>query len=212
MSKLCFAALVFLTATSTSLAQHFDIRGYGGINFVHLSTDQGELNIDGIIHRRSIEGRPGAQYGFAVTFGDQFYVQPGLQFSTISTRVINENTSTGNELTDETTLSLISVPLKFGFRLIPPDTENFINVRLFGGFDGHHVTSVDHSLNDPATAEIDEDDYNNLIINADFGLGLDFWFLFIDAGYQIGLTPIHASGDDATASAFYTNLGVRISL
>jgi len=42
-------------------------------------------------------------------------------------------------------LSAISVPLKFGFRLINPEDEDIFNVRIFGGFDGHHILSVNHS-------------------------------------------------------------------
>lgn len=212
MLRATFIAIIGI-ATSISLsAQHFDIRAYGGVNVLQLTSDQGTSLIDGVLHNRSVSGRPGFQYGAAVTFGDQFYVQPGIQFTTLSTTVTNENTTTGAELTDETTLSIISVPLKFGVRLVPPDAENWFNVRLFGGFDGHHVTSVDHGTNHPSTGDLDEDDYTNMILNADFGMGIDVLFLFVDAGYQLGLTPVHTGGDGAKSNAFYANLGLRISL
>jgi|GEM_PF-1768231 len=206
--KITLIALAF--ACLPAIAQ-IDVRAYGGVNVVQLSTDQGTSLIDEVIHNRSISGRPGYQFGAAVLFGERFYVQPGFQWTTVSTEVVNENTATGAELTDETTVSMISVPLRVGFRLIDPEVENMFNVRVWGGFDGHHVTSVDHSVNDPNTGAIDEGDYSNLIVNADFGLGIDILFFFIESGYQLGISPVYTGGDQAKANSFYANLGVRFS-
>ena len=206
--KITLIALAF--ACLPAIAQ-IDVRAYGGVNVVQLSTDQGTSLIDEVIHNRSISGRPGYQFGAAVLFGERFYVQPGFQWTTVSTEVVNENTATGAELTDETTVSMISVPLRVGFRLIDPEVVNMFNVRVWGGFDGHHVTSVDHSVNDPNTGAIDEGDYSNLIVNADFGLGIDILFFFIESGYQLGISPVYTGGDQAKANSFYANLGVRFS-
>lgn len=190
--------------------QKIDLRGYGGVNVTQLTSDQGTSLIDGVLHQRKVSGRPGYHFGAALTFGERFYVQPGFQYTTVSTEIVNENSVTGNELTDETKINMVSVPLRVGFRLINPETENLINVRLFGGFDGHHVMSVDHSTN-AGHEDLGADDYSNLIVNADFGMGIDVLFLFLDAGYQLGLTPIHKSGDNGKANSFYTNIGIRLS-
>ena len=178
---------------------------------MQLSTDQGTSLIDGVLHNRSVSSRPGYQFGVAVLFGERFYIQPGFQWTTVSTKVVNENDVTGAELTDETTISMISVPLRVGFRLIDPEVENIFNIRVWGGFDGHHVTSVDHSVNNPNTGDIDDGDYSNLIVNADFGLGIDVLFFFIESGYQLGISPVYTGGDQAKANSFYANLGVRLS-
>jgi len=200
--------------TLLATAQHFDIRAYGGFNVLQLTSDQGSNFIDDILHHRSVTGRPGYQFGTAVTFGDRFYVQPGIQISTGTTKVVNENSITGKEFTDESTLSMISVPLKVGVRLIDPNEENIFNVRVFGGFDGSHVTKVTHGTKSENGAEgdLNEDDYSNLIMAADFGLGFDIAFLFIDMGYQLGLSPIHSGGDSAKGNTFYGNIGLRIGL
>ncbi len=202
--------VVLLSAAFSASAQ-FDVRGYGGVNVVQLSTDQGTSLIDGVLHNRSVSSRPGYQFGVAVLFGERFYIQPGFQWTTVSTKVVNENDVTGAELTDETTISMISVPLRVGFRLIDPEVENIFNIRVWGGFDGHHVTSVDHSVNNPNTGDIDDGDYSNLIVNADFGLGIDVLFFFIESGYQLGISPVYTGGDQAKANSFYANLGVRLS-
>lgn len=211
MKKICTFLIFLAFLAGTASAQHFDIRAYGGWNVLQLTSDEGTTLIDGIIHHNTVSGRPGYQFGGALTFGSRFFVQPGFQYATLSTSIVNENSVTGTELTDETTLKVISVPLKVGFRLIDPETENIFNVRIFGGIDGSHVMSVDHSTNSGKIGDITADDYNNLIINADFGMGIDILFLYLDAGYSLGLTPVHSGADQAKANAFYTNLGIRLS-
>ncbi len=208
MKKIIYLGF-FVFAAITLSAQHFDMRFYGGFNIMQLSTDQNLNTFNGVLHERSITGRPGVLFGTYLTFGDRFYVQPGFQYSTISTEIINTNQNTQVDLTDQTTLSVVSVPLKFGLRLLDASSESFINVRLFGGFDGHHVLSVDHSQVSGAEGNIAASDYSNLILNGDLGMGLDLWFLFIDLGYQMGISPVYNSGDQAKINAFYSNIGIR---
>ncbi len=205
-------AMVALFAGTTT-AQNLDIRAYGGVNILQLSTDNSTSIINGIVHRTTVSGRAGYQAGGSITFGGRAYVQPGFQYTNLSTKVVNKSTiDAANVFTDETTVQVISIPLKFGFRFIDPEKEDFFNVRIFGGLDGHHVIGVKHGTNSGAIGEITKDDYTNIILNTDIGMGIDLWFMFVDVGYQIGLTPVHATGDGAKASAFYTNLGIRIKL
>ena len=204
--------LLFVFATTLSFGQSIDVRGFVGFNLLQLTSDEGSSLINGVLHNRTVSGRPGYQFGAAVTFGKQFYVQPGFTMGRVSTKVVNKNNVTGEELTDETTLSTFSIPLKVGVRLINPEIENIFNVRLFAGIDGSHVTSVNHSTKSGQTDDISEDDYSNLIMSADFGMGLDISILFIDLGYQLGISPVYSGGDQAKANAFYGNVGIRISL
>lgn len=211
MKKLNLTFLSVILATCVSYSQHFDIRAYGGVNILQLTSDKSESLINGILHEHRISGRPGLQVGAALTFGSRFFVQPGFQYSMLSTQIVNENSVTSEKLLDQTTIGAVSVPLKVGFRLIDPETEKLINLRVFGGFDGSHVMSVKHSTKSNAIDDIDATDYSNLIVNADFGLGLDVFIFYIDMGYQLGLTPVFKSGDSSKANAFYTNLGLKFS-
>jgi hypothetical protein len=79
------------------------------------------------------------------------------------------------------------------------------------GFDGSHILSVDHSNKSNKTADIEADDFTNLIVSADFGMGLDIFIFYVDLGYQLGLTPVYTGGDQAKANAFYSNIGLRLS-
>jgi opacity protein-like surface antigen len=211
MKRITLIVLFSVFAMSASFAQSFDIRAYGGTNVLQLTTDNGTSIIDGVLHHKTVSGRTGYQLGAAVTFGERFFVQPGLEWATLSTKIINKNNVTGNELTDETTLSVFSIPLKIGFRLIDPEKENLINVRIFGGLDGHHVQSVNHKTKSGAYDNITKDDYTNIILNADFGMGIDIFIFYIDLGYQLGISPVHSSGDLSKANSFYANFGLKLS-
>ena len=83
---------------------------------------------------------------------------------------------------------------------------------IFAGFDGHHITKVNHGTKSGAYDNISKDDYTNLIMNADFGMGIDIFIFYIDLGYQLGLSPVHSSGDLAKGNSFYGNIGLRFSL
>ena len=211
MKKISLTIFAIVLAFATSYGQHFDIRAYGWFNVLQLTSDQGNSLIDGVLHNQKVSGRPGYQFGAALTFGSRFYVQPGFQYAIISSEVVNENTVSGEELIDQTTINTISVPLKVGFRLIDPEAENLFNVRVFGGFDGSHVISVDHSTKSNGLGDIDDSDFSNLIVSTDFGIGLDIFIFYIDMGYQLGLTPVYTGGDNAKANAFYSNIGLRLS-
>ena len=201
----------FLALTcATAQAQGGDLRVYGGVNILQLSSDDGEVLIDGVTHTRTVSGRPGLQVGGAMTVGNRFYVQPGVQLSTLSTKIVLFDGQVDEGYFDETRLTVVSVPLKAGVRMF--DASSRINVRIFGGLDGHHVRKVEHTGTSGVLDDVTVDDYSNLIINADFGMGADLLFGFVDMGYQIGLTPVHAGSDNATANSFYVNVGVKLSV
>jgi len=216
MKKLHIILIAFVLGFSSTLANGLEIRGFGGLNVMQLSSDQTETIIDEVLHGRTVTGRPGFQFGAAVQFGQNFYVEPGIQYSILSSKVVDKNTVDGTEFTDETTLNTFSIPLKVGYRMIDPSVESIFNVRVFAGVSGHHVTSVNHNVDEGKKSKphltMDTDDFHNLILNSDLGIGIDVLFLYLDVGYQIGLTPVFTGSDDKTSSAFYSNLGVRIAI
>jgi hypothetical protein len=211
MKKSVLFLFVLMTSIVVSEAQHMDVRLFGGFNVTQLTSDEGETIIDGVTHFRSVQGRPGVEFGAAMTFGDRFYIQPGFKYSSLSSEVVQKNSQDNTQkFSDITTVQVISVPLKVGVRFIDPETEDVFNVRVFAGFDGHHVVNVTHSSRG-GNEDVEEDDFTNLIVNADFGMGVDVLFLFADLGYQLGLSPIYTVGENrATANTFYSNIGLRI--
>lgn len=219
--RLLLAATCVVLSTSGLFAQEgkakkFDIRIYGGGNIMQLTSDKETHLLNNIVHQKNVTGRPGFQAGVGFTFGSRFFVQPGIQYTYLGTKIVSESTVNNTTTTyeDLTFLQMISVPLKVGFRLLDPEKQSLVNVRLFGGVDGHHVLGVKHTgdSKDNSLKKFDKNDYSNLILNADFGLGLDIFIFYIDLGYQLGLTPFHSeAGDNAKANMFYGNFGLKFS-
>jgi len=209
MKKIIIASAVLFSVAQLS-AQDLDLRIYGGTNVLQLSTDNSTNIIDGVLHNTTVSGRPGYQFGVAATIGKRFYIQPGIQYTDISTEIVNENNKTGYEFKDKTQLQILTVPLHVGFKVLPEPMAKIVNFRLFGGFSGHHVLAVNHHGISGEITEITKDDYSNLIMSADFGMGIDVWFLFLDLNYGLGLSPVHtANGDGAKANSFNINLGLK---
>ena len=193
-----------------SYGQKFDLRAHFGFSVLELSNDGATDIINGVSYEQEVGGRPGFQTGLAMTIGERFYVQPGVQWTSWSQKIIHTNPLTNQEFTDQVKLSTVSVPLKVGTRLLSKESTNLINVRVFAGLDGHHVQAVNHRTKSDLIGELTVDDYSNLIVNADLGMGVDFLFMFADLGYQIGLSPADHGVDKAKANIFYTNFGLRL--
>jgi hypothetical protein len=88
MKKISLTIFTLILAFGASYGQHFDIRAYGGLNVLQLTSDQGTSLIDGVLHNQKVSGRPGAQFGAALTFGTRFYVQPGFQYAILSSEIV----------------------------------------------------------------------------------------------------------------------------
>jgi hypothetical protein len=210
MKNLKISIILSLLITQYSIAQKIDVRGYGGLSVIQISTDNTSNLIDDIIYKRSVNGRPGFQTGIAITVGERFYLQPGIQWSHLSKEIIHINAINQETFLDKISIRSISVPLKVGMRLLSSKSTNLVNLRVFGGLDGLHVQEVKHKIKSGLSGAFDAESYSNLIMNADLGMGVDFLFMFADVGYQIGLTPVFNGTDKSKATAFYTNFGLRL--
>ncbi len=194
-------------------AQSLDVRIFGGFNVMQLTSDEGTTLIDGTLHDHEVSGRPGLEMGGNITFGKRFYIQPGFKYTTFSLESVNSSRANDLKFKDLTRINTFAIPLKVGFRMVNPEIEDLFNVRVFGGFDGQHVLSVNHTKKSGKVGDITVDDFNNLIIYGDVGMGVDFLMFYVDLGYQIGLTPVYTTGDNhATANTFYSNFGLRLKL
>lgn len=180
---------------------------------MQLTSDEGTTLIDGVLHNNQVSGRPGYEFGAGVTFGKKFYVQPSLKYTSFSLESVNISTENDTKYEDLTAVNSFSIPLKVGFRMINPEVEDLFNIRIFGGLDGQHVLSVNHTEKSGKVDDISKDDFNSLIIHGDLGMGIDLSIFYLDLGYQIGITPVYTTGENhATANTFYANLGLRLKL
>jgi hypothetical protein len=196
---------------------HFtDIRVFGGVNLSSLSSEGTQLTlVDSIIHEKGVDAELGYQGGVSVTFGNHFYISPGIWYTkfTVNSFLIDDDPKTTYDdvnFEKESSITMLTLPVRFGFRFINPQSENIFNVRLFGGVTGQHILSV--STSGDSEIELDKDDYENVVVSATGGLGVDVLFLFMDLGYDLGLTNFEKSSNKSRHNSMFVNLGVKFKI
>jgi hypothetical protein len=196
-------------------SEHFkDVRIFGGINIGSVTTEGTRFTlVDSSLHAKSIDGQLGYQAGISMTFGNHFYVSPGIWYGTYTsnTYLIEEGKDNNDiDFEKETTISTIAVPVRLGFRFINPNAENIFNIRIYGGITGAHVLSVNHKGDDEI--KLDEKDFEKLLVSATGGVGVDVLFFFLDAGYDLGLTGYEKNADKSRHNSMFVNLGVKFKI
>ena len=92
--------------------------------------------------------------------------------------------------------------------MIEPPRLTIRNLRFFAGVSANIITDINF-----AGSSFKKEVFNSAIWAADIGAGLDVLFLFLDVGYEFGLSNVFT--DDSVNSknnVFYVNLGFRIRL
>ncbi len=196
-------------------AEHFkDLRIFGGINIGSVTTEGTRFTlINSVAHKKSIEGQIGVQAGLSMTFGNHFYISPGIWYGThtSNTFLIEEDKDNNDvDFEKETTLSTIAIPVRLGFRFINPNAENIFNIRLYGGVTGAHVIGVSHKGD--SEIKLDEKDFEKLMVAATGGVGVDVLFFFLDVGYDLGLTGYEKNVDKSRHNSMFANLGVKFKI
>ncbi len=185
-----------------------DFRIYGGLN----STSGTGFKdfVDGAIHDHSVSGQLGYTVGISGTFGNHFYLAPGLYYSAQKTETTT--TEAGNlpgaaSFKGKTTINSINLPIRVGFRLLDANHSGIFNLRLFGGVVGSHVLGVSHEGDDEI--KVSKDDFNDFMISTQFGFGIDILIAFVDFGYDLGMTDFYKLEGTQKSNQFFINAGVR---
>ena len=107
----------------------------------------------------------------------------------------------------KSTINSINLPIRVGFRLLDANHSGTFNLRLFGGVVGSHVLSVNHEGDDETTVE--KEDFNDFMISAQFGFGVDILIAFVDFGYDLGMTDFYKLAGTQKTNQFFINAGIR---
>lgn len=203
MRKIIFTLIVLTGFAATGIAQ-ITIKPAFGFNTSRLSTDPGNWQHD---------ARLGYQFGGSVAFGQKFYVEPGIFWMRNNSEIthVGDDGSSG-AINFNHNISMIRVPVFVGYSLLGNE-ETLADLRVFLGPAMSFVTAVDNGDNHPEAPA--KEDYKNVQWGGDIGIGVSVWWLFLDMGYEFGLSKIYEDTDkfgDAKASTFWTNIGVRIRL
>jgi hypothetical protein len=195
MKKFYLISILFLAAATVEASDLFELRAGLGFNTSKLSP-----NPNGV--KSNYAG--GFLIGADLMYGKRLYINPGIYYFGMSSRL-----DSGNSSDDKIQFSKMKVPVLIGYKLIP--LESMLNVRLFAGPSVSYVADID-SKDFP---NLGKNDFNRGVWSANAGIGLDLLFLFLDAGYEIGMSNVfkdtNAHGSSKN-NAFYAMAGLRLKL
>ena len=182
-------ALALLTA-ATAQAQ-VALRPYVGANSSKLTE-----NLDTATFKNQV----GFQIGADLQIGNKFYVQPGVQLefrqNTIDPRVDDDQ---------KLNRSMLRIPVVVGYSFGEVDGD--FAFRVFTGPNA----AINLSSKTDDDSIIEKDDIKSAIFGWNAGLGVDISIIFIDLGYEFGLSEVFENVDGAVRNnLFYANAGVRI--
>lgn len=149
---------------------------------------------------RDFDTKNGMTIGASYMMGDQFYIEPGLQYSTFGYKfykTLDEN--------DFSTIDArsINIPLMVGGRFLNKD-ESF-NLRAFTG---PRMTWA--FAEDLETTDLNLDDRNSILWGWNVGYGIDYKMFFLEVCYEFGLSNYFETHDYDSRNAKQNMLSVRL--
>jgi hypothetical protein len=177
LTSLSIIALLGTATLSTVQAQELRLGGgYSGSIVDKAGTD-------------TWKGRAGYHYGVDFLLGNRFFLKPGLYMQVrnldYTTEGVGED-GNPNGIQTETryTSKGLRIPLMGGIRLIDPETDSDFNMYVTGGPTALIGLSTNQDDNTLSFTTRSTQWYIG------FGAGFEYRFLFLDAGYDVGMTNV----------------------
>lgn len=187
-----YAIVMCLVFISVATAQaQASLRPYVGVNSSKLTE-----NLDTAIFKSQI----GFQFGVDLQIGKKFYVQPGIQLEFRQNKI-------DPRVEDDQKLnrSMLRIPVVVGYSFGEVDGD--FAFRVFTGPNAA-INLSSKTDDDPI---IEDGDIKSAVFGWNAGLGVDFSIIFIDLGYEFGLSEVFDNVDGAVRNnLFYGNAGLRI--
>ena len=195
MKRIFLLTLVFFT---THAMAQFSLKPHVGLNFSQLSDTPEQLKD---------EARVGFVAGVGFKIGARVYFEPSLQYAAFGTKLVSRD---DQDVSHQSYVKTLRIPAVVGFHLF--DEDSFINVRAFTGPSVAFVFAVDHESS--TQLALDKEDYASSIWGWNFGLGADVWFLYLELGYELGLTNYYSTSvidhKDAKNNVFTITIGADL--
>lgn len=156
------------------------------------------------------KGRAGYQYGIDLLLGNRFFLKPGihvqvrnLDYTTVG---VGQDGVVNGILTETRyTSKSLRIPLLGGIRLIPISEDTDFNLYVIAG---------PTALVGLSTSQ-DEDTWSFTTRSTQwylgFGAGMEYRFLFLDAGYDVGMSNVF-KGDGINTNPKVNNLYIAAGL
>lgn len=197
MKRIIFTLLV--AALSFSAKAQFSLGLKGGVNFSHLSVDNGKINSTTI---------PGYQIGLWTRFGRGFYVQPEAYLGSSGSNFDFQYNSANQTVTEsgKVRFTTLNVPLlvgqSFGF--------SKLNFRLMAGPMFSYILDNNQNFSQNINnAYRDFGNYKNSTLGYQAGAGIDILNFSVDLRYEGGLTEINPAYGQRQ-NVFHLSLGYKI--
>ena len=192
--KKTLLTLTLLLGVVVFLHAQVEIKPTFGLNFSKLSDEPDNFNQS---------SRVGYQLGGTIEIGKKLYFEPGIFWVKMGSELAHD---TASNLDYKTDINALHIPAFVGYQIIGGDKENIFGLRVFGGPTLSWVTSIKAD-----DTKLNKDDFNSMIWGIDAGAGIDLWILFLDMGYEWGLSEVFKDDpNNAKNNAFWANIGVRI--
>ena len=191
-----FILLFALLLSAQLLSAQVTIRPQAGFNFSSITED---------LPQETLDGNSGYQFGVDVKFGDRLYFQPGLFYESRKGDVIPDDEAVGDI---DLKVDRIRIPAIVGYNLLR-ERDQFFNVRVFTGPSLSFAVSKD--LDDQGLLSVEEDDLQTFAFGWGAGAGVDIAFLFVDVGYEFGLSKLvdHPEAKPRN-NLFFLNGGINL--
>lgn len=151
------------------------------------------VNISGLestLNDFKAEGRIGWNAGLDFRMGQGvFFFNPGLHYYNYTARLVSDYDLPTDLLEGETTIQNIKMPVNVGISLT--GQNRFLNIYAKGGVTPTYTLGV----KEQSIFSLNRDDLEPWAFGANLGVGVDLWFLTVDATYEIGLTPFFKNAD-----------------
>jgi len=192
MKKLVIVLVLFFSYF-VSVHSQLVVKPAIGMNFTKLSGDP--LTYDQT-------GRFGWQIGGTITLGQEFYLEPGI-FWMKNNWDLQELTISDTKFKND--ISSLRIPLYLGWNVVNSGTDDR-NFHIFAGPAAMIVTKVNTE-----TTGLTKDSFNDFIYGINVGAGLSISKVFIDGGYEWGLTDLYVDDPNhARSRGFWLNFGFRL--
>jgi hypothetical protein len=181
-----------------ALAQAQEVHLYGGYNASSVSKSGQE----------HWQGKAGYQFGADLMIGNRWFLKPGVEFLV---RNLHYTYLTGPEASAQFqyTNHSLRVPIMLGVQLLDPSEEPAVNGYLMAGPSA--IMKLNADLNNNAL----DVETTGTQWQLGVGAGLEVSFLFVEAGYDIGMSNVF-SGDDFETNPkmnfLHVNAGLRLRL
>lgn len=204
--KKIFTVTILALLFSVAAKAQLEIKPTVGINL---------SNVNSAPNGTKTSAKMGYQFGGSLMFGDRLYLSPGIfYFQQVTQYVIDNPDNSTTLVTSDEKIAGVKIPLLVGYRLIDPENDPLVNLRVFAG------PSVLFNTSNKFSEGVinDEVNWKKNSWGAQIGAGVDLAFLFAEVGYEFGLSSTY-EGDSASENfkdvkhnTFVFNAGVRFVL